>query len=98
MKKLILHTLLLLGVMTSVFAQEKYDIRLNLEKGQTFTYQMTINNPMTISMMGQQMEIKQAQTINYTNKVLDVKDGNYLMETNIAVSYTHLTLPTTPYV
>ncbi len=33
--------------------------------------------------MGQQMEIKQAQTINYTNKVLDVKDGNYLMETNI---------------
>ena len=83
MKKLILHTLLLLGVMTSVFAQEKYDIRLNLEKGQTFTYQMTINNPMTISMMGQQMEIKQNQTITYTCKVLDIKDGNYLMETNI---------------
>ena len=83
MKKFILHTLLLLGVMTSVFAQEKYDIRLNLEKGQTFTYQMTINNPMTISMMGQQMEIKQNQTITYTCKVLDIKDGNYLMETNI---------------
>ena len=83
MKKLILHTLLLLGVMTSVFAQEKYDLRLNLKKGQTFTYQMTLNYPMTISVMGQQMEIKQAQTINYTNKVLDVKDGNYLMETNI---------------
>ena len=83
MKKFILHTLLLLGVMTSVFAQEKYDIRLNLEKGQTFTYQMTINNPMTISMMGQQMEIKQNQTITYTCKVLDVKDGNYLMEINI---------------
>ena len=83
MKKFILHTLLLLGVMTSVFAQEKYDLRLNLEKGQTFTYQMTLNYPMTISVMGQQMEIKQAQTINYTNKVLDVKDGNYLMETNI---------------
>ena len=83
MKKFILSTLLLLGVMTSVFAQEKYDLRLNLEKGQTFTYQMTLNYPMTISVMGQQMEIKQAQTINYTNKVLDVKDGNYLMETNI---------------
>ena len=83
MKKLILSTLLLLGVMTSVFAQEKYDLRLNLKKGQTFTYQMTLNYPMTISVMGQQMEIKQAQTINYTNKVLDVKDGNYLMETNI---------------
>ena len=83
MKKLILSTLLLLGVMTSVFAQEKYDLRLNLEKGQTFTYQMTLNYPMTISVMGQQMEIKQAQTINYTNKVLDVKDGNYLMEINI---------------
>ena len=60
MKKLILSTLLLLGVMTSVFAQEKYDIRLNLKKGQTFTYQVTANNPMTISMMGQQMDIKQA--------------------------------------
>ena len=83
MKKFILYTLLLLGVMTSVFAQEKYDLRLNLEKGQTFTYQMTLNYPMTISVMGQQMEIKQAQTINYTNKVLDVKDGNYLMEINI---------------
>ncbi|WP_297117153.1 hypothetical protein [uncultured Porphyromonas sp.] len=83
MKKLILSTLLLLGVMTSVFAQEKYDIRLNLEKGQTFTYQVTANNPMTISMMGQQMEIKQAQTVTYTYKVLDVKDGNYLMEINI---------------
>ena len=83
MKKLILSTLLLLGVMTSVFAQEKYDIRLNLEKGQTFTYQMTANNPMTISIMGQQMEMKQAQTITYTYKVLDVKDGNYLMEINI---------------
>ncbi|MBL6452706.1 MAG: hypothetical protein JNG44_03285 [Porphyromonas sp.] len=83
MKKLILSTLLLLGVMTSVFAQEKYDIRLNLEKGQTFTYQVTANNPMTISMMGQQMEIKQAQTVTYTYKVLDVKDGNYLMESNI---------------
>ena len=80
MKKFILHTLLLLGVMTSVFAQEKYDLRLNLEKGQTFTYQMTLNYPMTISMMGQQMEIKQAQTLTYTYKVLDVKDGNYLME------------------
>ena len=83
MKKFILHTLLLLGVMTSVFAQEKYDIRLNLKKGQTFTYQVTLNNPMTISMMGQQMEIKQNQTITYTCKVLDIKDGNYLMETNI---------------
>lgn len=83
MKKLILSTLLLLGVMTSVFAQEKYDIRLNLEKGQTFTYQVTANNPMTISMMGQQMDIKQAQTISYTYKVLDIKDGNYLMEINI---------------
>ena len=83
MKKFILHTLLLLGVMTSVFAQEKYDIRLNLKKGQTFTYQKTFNNPMTISMMGQQMEVKQNQTINYTYKVLDVKDGNYLMEINI---------------
>ena len=83
MKKLILSTLLLLGVMTSVFAQEKYDIRLNLEKGQTFTYQVTANNPMTISMMGQQMELKQAQTVTYTYKVLDVKDGNYLMEINI---------------
>ena len=83
MKKFILHTLLLLGVMTFVFAQEKYDVRLNLEKGQTFTYQMTLNYPMTISVMGQQMEIKQNQTISYTYKVLDVKDGNYLMETNI---------------
>ena len=83
MKKLILSTLLLLGVMTSVFAQEKYDLRLNLEKGQTFTYQMTLNNPMTISVMGQQMEIKQNQTITYTYKVLDVKDGNYLMEYNV---------------
>ena len=83
MKKLILSTLLLLGVMTSVFAQEKYDLRLNLKKGQTFTYQVTANNPMTISMMGQQMEIKQAQTVTYTYKVLDVKDGNYLMEINI---------------
>ena len=83
MKKFILHTLLLLGVMTSVFAQEKYDLRLNLEKGQTFTYQMTLNYPMTISVMGQQMEIKQAQTVTYTYKVLDVKDGNYLMELNI---------------
>ena len=83
MKKLILSTLLLLGVMTSVFAQEKYDLRLNLKKGQTFTYQVTLNNPMTISMMGQKMEIKQNQTINYTYKVLDVKDGNYLMEFNI---------------
>lgn len=83
MKKLILFTLLLLGVMTSVFAQEKYDLRLNLEKGQIFTYQVTANNPMTISMMGQQMEIKQSQTITYTYKVLDVKDGNYLMEVNI---------------
>lgn len=83
MKKLILSTLLLLGVMTSVFAQEKYDLRLNLEKGQTFTYQVTANNPMTISMMGQQMELKQAQTVTYTYKVLDVKDGNYLMELNI---------------
>ena len=83
MKKLILSTLLLLGVMTSVFAQEKYDLRLNLEKGQTFTYQMTLNNPMTISVMGQQMELKQNQTITYTYKVLDVKDGNYLMEYNI---------------
>ena len=83
MKKFILYTLLLLGVMTSVFAQEKYDIRLNLKKGQTFTYQKTFNNPMTISMMGQQMEVKQNQTINYTYKVLDVKDGNYLMEINI---------------
>ena len=83
MKKLILSTLLLLGVMTSVFAQEKYDLRLNLEKGQTFTYQVTANNPMTISMMGQQMELKQAQTVTYTYKVLDVKDGNYLMESNI---------------
>ena len=83
MKKLILSTLLLLGVMTSVFAQEKYDLRLNLEKGQTFTYQVTANNPMTISMMGQQMEIKQNQTITYTYKVLDIKDGNYLMESNI---------------
>ena len=62
MKKLILSTLLLLGVMTAVFAQEKYDIRLNLKKGQTFTYQVTANNPMTISMMGQQMEMKQTQT------------------------------------
>ena len=83
MKKLILSTLLLLGVMTSVFAQEKYDLRLNLKKGQTFTYQVTANNPMTISMMGQQVELKQAQTINYTYKVLDIKDGNYLMEINI---------------
>lgn len=83
MKKLILSTLLLLGVMTSIFAQEKYDLRLNLKKGQTFTYQVTLNNPMTISMMGQQMEIKQNQTINYTYKVLDVKDGNYQMEINI---------------
>ena len=83
MKKLILSTLLLLGVMTSVFAQEKYDLRLNLKKGQTFTYQVMANNPMTISMMGQQMEIKQNQTITYTYKVLDVKDGNYLMEINI---------------
>lgn len=83
MKKLILSTLLLLGVMTSVFAQEKYDLRLNIKKGQTFTYQMTLNNPMTISVMGQQMEIKQNQTITYTYKVLDVKDGNYLMEYNI---------------
>ena len=83
MKKLILSTLLLLGVMTSVFAQEKYDLRLNLKKGQTFTYQVTLNNPMIISMMGQQMEIKQNQTINYTYKVLDVKDGNYQMEINI---------------
>ena len=83
MKKFILHTLLLLGVMTSVFAQEKYDICLNLKKGQTFTYQKTFNNPMTISIMGQQMEVKQNQTINYTYKVLDVKDGNYLMEINI---------------
>ena len=83
MKKFILHTLLLFGVMTSVFAQEKYDLRLNLEKGQTFTYQVTLNYPMTISMMGQQMEIKQNQTITYTCKVLDVKDGNYLMETNL---------------
>ena len=83
MKKLILSTLLLLGVMTSVFAQEKYDLRLNLEKGQTFTYQVTANNPMTISMMGQQMEMKQTQTVTYTYKVLDVKDGNYLMEINI---------------
>ena len=83
MKKLILSTLLLLGVMTSVFAQEKYDLRLNLKKGQTFTYQVTANNPMTISMMGQQMELKQAQTVTYTYKVLDVKDGNYLMELNI---------------
>ena len=83
MKKLILSTLLLLGVMTSVFAQEKYDLRLNLKKGQTFTYQVTVNNPMTIIMMGQKMEIKQNQTINYTYKVLDVKDGNYQMEINI---------------
>ena len=83
MKKFILSTLLLLGVMTSVFAQEKYDLRLNLEKGQTFTYQVTLNNPMTFSMMGQQVELKQAQTINYTYKVLDIKDGNYLMEINI---------------
>ena len=83
MKKLILSTLLLLGVMTSVFAQEKYDLRLNLKKGQTFTYQVTANNPMTISMMGQQMEMKQTQTITYTYKVQDVKDGNYLMEINI---------------
>lgn len=83
MKKLILSTLLLLGVMTSVFAQEKYDLRLNLKKGQTFTYQVTANNPMTFSMMGQQVELKQAQTINYTYKVLDIKDGNYLMEINI---------------
>ena len=83
MKKLILSTLLLLGVMTSVFAQEKYDLRLNLKKGQTFTYQVTANNPMTISMMGQQMEIKQNQTVTYTYKVQDVKDGNYLMEINI---------------
>ena len=83
MKKLILSTLLLLGVMTSVFAQEKYDLRLNLKKGQTFTYQVTLNNPMTISVMGQQMELKQNQTITYTYKVLDVKDGNYLMEYNI---------------
>ncbi len=83
MKKLILSTLLLLGVMTTVFAQEKYDIRLNLKKGQTFTYQVTLNNPMTFSMMGQQVELKQAQTINYTYKVLDIKDGNYLMEINI---------------
>ncbi|WP_308549265.1 hypothetical protein [uncultured Porphyromonas sp.] len=83
MKKFILHTLLLLGVMTSVFAQEKYDIRLNLKKGQTFTYQLTLNNPMIISMMGQQMEVKQTQTITYTYRVLDVKDGNYLMENNL---------------
>lgn len=83
MKKLILSTLLLLGVMTSVFAQEKYDLRLNLKKGQTFTYQVTANNPMTISMMGQQMEMKQTQTITYTYKVQDIKDGNYLMEINI---------------
>ena len=82
MKKFILHTLLLLGVMTSVFAQEKYDIRLNLEKGQTFTYQVTYNTPTMISMKGQQVEIKQNQTITYTCKVLDVKDGNYLMENN----------------
>lgn len=83
MKKLILSTLLLLGVMTSVFAQEKYDLRLNLKKGQTFTYQGTANNPMTISMMGQQIELKQTQTVTYTYKVLDVKDGNFLMEVNI---------------
>ena len=83
MKKFILYTLLLLCVMTSVFAHEKYDLRLNLEKGQTFTYQMTLTYPMTISVMGQQMEIKQNQTINYTYKVLDVKDGNYQMEINI---------------
>ena len=83
MKKFILHTLLLLGVMTSVFAQEKYDIRLNLKKGQTFIYQVTYNTPTMISMKGQQVEIKQNQTINYTYKVLDVKDGNYLMEINI---------------
>ena len=83
MKKFILHTLLLLGVMTFVFAQEKYDIRLNLKKGQIFTYQLTLNYPMIISMMGQQMEIKQAQTLTYTYKVLDVKDGNYLMEINL---------------
>ena len=82
MKKFILHTLFLLGVMTSVFAQEKYDIRLNLKKGQTFTYQVTYNTPTMISMKGQQVEIKQNQTITYTCKVLDVKDGNYLMENN----------------
>ena len=80
MKKFILYTLLLLGVMTSVFAQEKYDIRLNLKKGQTFTYQVTYNTPTMISMKGQQVGIKQNQTITYTCKVLDVKDGNYLME------------------
>lgn len=83
MKRLILSTLLLLGVMASAFAQEKYDLRLNLKKGQTFTYQQTLNNPMSMSVMGQQMDMKQNQTTTYTYTVLDVKDGQYLLQTNI---------------
>ncbi|GEM_PF-2025825 len=84
MKKFILTSLLLLlSLMATAFAQEKYDLRLNLTKGQTFTYQLVENSPITMSVMGQQMEMKQSQTVTYTYTVLDTKEGQYLLQINV---------------
>lgn len=44
---------------------------------------MAANNPTTISMAGWQVEMKQTRTIAYIYKVLNVRDGDYLMKISI---------------
>ena len=43
-------------------------------------------------------DIKKQKEKNCTNYILTVKEGKKAKYILIAVSYTHLTLPTTPYV
>lgn len=83
MRKAILSALLLVGVCAAAFAQTEFDLRLNLKKGDKYTYSVNNNSPTVMSAMGQTFEIKQNQTITYTFTVLDKKDGQYLIQINL---------------
>lgn len=75
-----LFTMLLLAGISSA---QSYDLRLNLEKGKSYTQKMNTQMQMSQKMMGQDMNIDMDIEMHMTYKVVDVVDGNF----DIEVSY-----------
>lgn len=79
MKRLIYSTALFFGLLLSLAAQQQYDIKLQLHKGEQYAYKSTMNLPMKMTMMGQDIDITTIADYYYTTTVVDQKPGAYLL-------------------
>ena len=78
-------------------AQEVAD-RLKIKK--TTVYELIKRGELESSKIGKQLRVSEEQLTQYLNRSSsgNSESGQDIPYTSVTVSYTHLTLPTTPYV